>query len=89
LREVEMIGPDESANSTRLRGQAGRTEATRRQVRWASPLDRALYRLWWVRDRCRPKDTTSRTQLGEELDEAIAHLRAVTNLHAWTQPHKD
>jgi len=35
-----------------------------------------------------PKDTTSRAQLGEELDAAIAHLEAVTNPHAWAQPHK-
>ncbi len=72
-----------------MQRQAGRTAETQRKVRWAGPLDRALYRLSWVRDRCRPKDTTSRTQLGEELDAAIAHLRAVTTIHAWTQPHKD
>jgi len=28
-------------------------------------------------------------RLGAELDEAIAQLRAVTNVHAWTQPHQD
>lgn len=72
-----------------MQRQAGRTDETRRKVSWANPLDRALHRLSWVRDRCVPKDTTSRTQMGEELDAAIAQLQAVTNIHAWTQPHKD
>lgn len=70
-----------------LRQRAGE-EATDTKVRWENPLGKALWRLQWVRDRCVPKDTTSRTQMGAELDAAIAHLEAVTNPHAWAQPHK-
>lgn len=70
-----------------LRQRAGE-EATDTKVRWENPLGKALWRLQWVRDHCVPKDTTSRAQLGAELDAAIAHLEAVTNPHAWAQPHK-
>jgi len=66
-----------------LQRRAGRDGEERSTVRWSNPLGSVLMRLQWVRDRCVPKDITSRTQMGEELEEALGQLRAVTDLAEW------
>ncbi len=59
-------------------------EPSRAKVNWADPLQGVLHRLRWVHDRLKPKDTSSRTEMGAELGRAIAQLCAATRVGGWS-----